>query len=177
MQACPVFFVTETLLVSSQAQRSAIDRLHAQGLCLNPTVRRAGFAHLDLLKYFETGLGPDARTLLQANETLTHSRMLVKTSEHAQRANASDDGKHMVYTLRLPLQHPKRTAAAIVGGDGVATEEADQKEFIQIKLETADVSQVEETFWQQLVALMDWDHSGTLEKEVCFLVSDVLACN
>jgi hypothetical protein len=132
----------------------------------NSCAQCAGVAHLDLLKYFDAGPGADARTNLQATQTLLSSRMLVKTSEHAHRGCASEDGKHTVYTLRLPLANPKRSAAAIVGGDGIATEAPSEEEFLQIRLETADIGQVEETFWQQLVALMDWDHSGSLEKEV-----------
>ena len=130
----------------------------------------SGIAHLDLLAYFNAGPGADARTELQATKTLTHSNMLVKTSQHSHRVNNSADGKHTAYTLRLPLVNPKRSAAAIVGGDGIETELAEEREYIQIKLETADISQVEETFWQQLVALMDWDHSGSLEREVSELL-------
>jgi hypothetical protein len=77
--------------------------------------------------------------------------------------------RQTAYTLRLPLQSPKTASAAILTAADKDLREAEEngnEEYIEIIVEPADMSQIEESFWNQLVALVDWDSSGTLDKEV-----------
>jgi hypothetical protein len=133
----------------------------------------AGVAHLDLMQYFEASPRENTGMELTANPTLAHSALLMRTSAHIRDGGVAGR-MHTAYTLRLPLVDPKCSAADIVNGDA-APAVAGESEYVQVKLEAADISQVEEAFWHQLVALVDWDHSGTLDKgEFVALMSGVL---
>lgn len=122
---------------------------------------------------------------LSACPTLTHSSLLMHTSEHVLGEGVTQR-THTAYTLRLPLADAERSAGSIAQSasdsqranelteqNGAAEEEP---EYLDVCLEAADISQVEQTFWERLVALVDWDHSGTLDRdEFCELMRGVLA--
>ena len=133
-----------------------------------PGAQHAGIAHLDLLHYFQalpSSSPSSSEVQLQAAPALRSSLLLHKTSANPGIDDAAGaQASHTAYTLRLPVHNPRSEARAICEG----TEEpaGAGPAYIQIRLEAADVTQVEHTFWRQLVALVDWDQSGNLSKEV-----------
>ena len=104
---------------------------------------------------------------LDATQTLTESGMLVGSKMHTTKGEPAD-----TYTLRLPLHFMKAAAVGLAEMSSVegSVDDDDEEsgEYIQIQVQTANVKQVEETFWRQLVELVDWDNSGTLDEEVCY---------
>ena len=135
-----------------------------------PKVVSAGVAHIDLLQYFDTQTTNDNQARLVSTQRLNESSMLVSTkpSETVTRSESGHEQQATAYSLRLPLASPKASSSDIL--NGLASEPHAQfvagSEYIEIQVEPADVSQIEETFWQQLVALVDYDSSGTLDKDV-----------
>lgn len=127
----------------------------------------AGVAIIDILQYFEPSVDSQSqRTRLDATQTLTESGILVATA-HETASGRKEPG---VFTLRLPLLSAKAAAAEIASAAASSAgidEDDDEMEYIQIRVQPANVEQVEETFWQQLVSLVDWDNSGALSKPVC----------
>lgn len=130
-----------------------------------------GVAHIDLLQYFDTQTTNDHQARLVSTQRLNESSMLVATkpSDTVTRSKSGHEQQGTAYSLRLPLTSPKASSSDIL--NGLASEPkqalAEGGEYIEIQVEPADVSQIEETFWQQLVALVDYDSSGTLDKDVC----------
>jgi hypothetical protein len=145
------------------SEHHSLDLLHVDEQALTTDlVPCAGVAHLDLLKYFNTVTHADADMELRASEALAESSLLMRTSETPLPACSAAGKSHRAYTLQLPLVNSKRSAADIVADTEAEDVNDEEQEYIQIRLEPADVGQVEESFWTQLVALSDWDHTGVL---------------
>jgi hypothetical protein len=120
-------------------------------------------ARIDLLQYFEPSVDPHTHTQLAS--TLAESRMLVSSAKVPSTGKQAQ--QQMIFTLRLPLTAPKGSAADIVNDTEALIEQVDKdREYIEIQVEPASIEQVEETFWKQLVALVDWDNSGSLDEAV-----------
>lgn len=140
----------------------------------------AGVAHIDLLQLF-TSHKPqgDSEGVFSATQKLEDSNLLV--SKHLSTTLRPHAVRRQnAYTLRLPLECPKTASTSILAGMDPEPPRPDsdgKKEYIEIIVEPADMSQIEESFWAKLVALVDWDSSGTLDKEVSFQRPCFLYCS
>jgi hypothetical protein len=87
-------------------------------------------------------------------------------------AQSTDAERSKRYTLELwkPTHHQVKDDMK-QAEQGLTEDEPDPViGTISVRVEIADIEQLEEAFWTGLIQIVDWDDSGTLDKEVWCLL-------